>query len=287
MINELPVEDNFTLWTITCEQLMSLDPQPWSGQRDLNPDVVSTLVEAYSHNIKTYGKLLIRHPFYLATINQKYQILDGQHRYQALCQIREQNPTWPFKFRLPVGFIECTDHNDFEREFLILNWIRPQSKVHIKSIKQKSTYSRPRPVKQTLIDEVSIIIQAMGILCHKYENISDRLYRPTINKSFLQDEIHDHKLISKLNIPTVEELVNSFDKLNQFYVQKPISYFIDIISKVESVNAQERLRTEKYITDLQKSHETKHMLGVFKSKPVYSRFWMAHLMALNSSDKVI
>ena len=282
--NTLLFENNFTIGALTFEKLLSLKLTPWAGQRNVNEDVVDELVLSYLGNLKTRGNLLIRHPFYLAKVNDSYQILDGQHRYQALCKIKDSNPGFDVTFKIPVGLIQCEDIKDLETEFLILNWVRPQGKVHMKALENKSKTQPLRKYatspKQEPTDDLQLIKDAVDLIGEKYSNVCDKTYRPSVNKTFLADTIYEHNIVILLKEKSAEKLASCFTQLNEYYATQSKEYFTNIVAKYETRNKTEKERTEKYVYELQNKHQTKHLLGTFKPKPVFANVWVNDLKSI-------
>ena len=274
--SNIKIDDNYKLEKMSFKSFNDLNPESWSGQRMLDEDRVLQLEMDFRENFENFGSFLIRQAFCITIIDDKYYILDGQHRYKALKNIFEESG---ISFFIPVGTIICDDKKTAEREFFILNTTTPQLSIHMSKTERKIGIKNDDG-----INDDEIIDDAFDILKMKFTNFTNKKIRPNIHTDSIKEKIKKHNIIKIMGIVKAKELANYMILLHNYYLKKNVSYFTKIAKDEESNVAQETKRIETFYSKISKDGK-QHMLGIFKtnsqikckSSGDYSRYWIHHL----------
>lgn len=234
--------------------------QIWQYQRTVNLDRTKELIQNLKDNFIKYNEFCIRHPIIICKYKNNDYIIDGQHRYYALYNLMSEN--FITDTNIFVLYINCTSESDIWFEFNNINNIVPVPKCYI----------QPSDVIDTVMNNLSI----------KYKNLkksTKNIIRPNANIDRIKDCCINNNILDKLNIKSADELSHLFEKLQNFYSTKPISYFANMFklstNNTTLNNIYNKLHSNINLLD---GRKLSHFIGIFK--PEYYQLWIQDLILL-------
>lgn len=236
----MDLDEKYNIFYQDINDVFNLDVQAWKYQRTLNYDRIKELKESFMYNYNSKGDLSIRMPIILCKLQNKYYIVDGQHRFYALKDLKVENKlssVWIY-----VGVINCQTEDDIRFEF---NNINNVTKMEI-----------------CYIETSDIINEAMNKLMLKFPNIIsfDKNYqRPKFNVDIIKSGLIDNSVIEKLNITTSDQLVICFEKLQEYYLANNINFFANKI-RVKYF--------DKTLNNIYNKLKNNHRIGLFKREHI-------------------
>jgi hypothetical protein len=182
-------------------------------QRSLDPE---HLQEILKYQVKYYQ--LKQHYFYptpiiVCKLNDKYTIIDGQHRYESiktLTNLYKQRDA----FTIPVSVILVETKEEIVEYFKIINMNKPIPSMILEDTTNWLQVSKG--FEKYLYDNFSV-----------YNKSSDRPHMPHLNFNKIMDYIHKEKVVERGKIKSSEQFIKLFDELNIFYKNHNQTYIGD------------------------------------------------------------
>src|SRR3989344_1588375 len=186
---------NHSMYYVPIDILAALCSNITSFQRQIDEDHVEEIITYYKTNHMLGGAIS------LCLLHEKYYIIDGQHRFIAMCRIKE-----PYSFFCHV--YTCKTEEDMYALFSQINSCKPlelaSSRKEAETIRHVSEYFKTHFPKY----------------CKYYKTGKEACPRqPNIHIDRLIDELNNSGI---LKIHNDELLEHEIDKLNTFY--KSIKY---------------------------------------------------------------
>jgi hypothetical protein len=236
---------NHVLYYIPIDVLIKICENITSFQRQIDEDHVEEIIEYYKTNHMLCGALS------LCFLNEKYYIVDGQHRFVAMRRIKDEEPDYSFFCHVYT----CKTEEDMFKLFSQINSCKPlelaSSRVEAETIRHVSEYFKTRFSKY----------------CKYYKSGKEACPRqPNINMDRLIDELNNSGI---LKIRTEELLEYEIDKLNEFY--KTTKYEKWIEWGVTST-ALERSNNEFFLGLFGEFEWISHLMRSFNEKIAFSDF---------------
>ena len=269
----IQINDFFTLSRLSYKQLLALNLKPWKGQRKLNEDRIQDLGEKILHDYNLSGRWLILNPFVLVKHDREHYILDGQHRYEALCWIFKHNSKLDKNFNVPIAWLNSDNNYELDKMYLILNSVEEQPVLHMSRLKEK--------VEPKITSDTKILDSTLSLLEAKYENFDcdkdpkQTTRRPKINGHYILECLKKHDIVNIYGIDSGDKLFDCMCKLDDRYRELDSEYFCDHIIKYEKNKKAEQGYIEKFFDQI--SDRNYHMLGLFKPTVHHDKVWIADL----------
>lgn len=206
-LGSLRCDDSYRLTIVNAETLLAtLDDerqcifQTSCGdiQRSLDEDHLNDLLE-YQHGVhRTKGRYSFPTPLILAQRGERYALIDGQHRLEAIRRLLEGGAELP---AIPIGVFVIVDLEEYDELFLAINKSKP---VHI--------YRCVRDYKEVLRHVEAYFKQHFGV----YLKTTTRPRRPSLNVAKLLAYVDDNRLLARLGLDA-HGLIREIGELNQCY----------------------------------------------------------------------
>lgn len=90
----------------------------WSNQRDLNRNLVDKIVAGQLEYYNKYKSFTFPGTLVVVDFNEKYYLIDGQHRFQALKILHDQ---YHFDIEIAVQTYQCNDGKRVDELYCMLN----------------------------------------------------------------------------------------------------------------------------------------------------------------------
>ena len=244
-----------TLYLIRMKTLIESNLiKKYKYQRYVNEERVSEIVKYQNNCIKKYGEPRITGNIVVCQVRNNLidfvqegkkenplYIIDGQHRYEALCRMIKDQVIDDFIVR--VEYISVENEEDLLKEFQDIN----------KSVPVPVHYYEPN----------ELINRAVAILSTKlpdaFRHNQMKVIRPRVDIDKLKDALLSMGNLQEV-VQTPEELVLKIEKCNKGYGEKGVKRMMDLIAHK---NIQQRDIVAKAYEKCQSGQML--YLGIFKS----------------------
>jgi len=184
------------------EELNNLDIQRPSFQRPVNQCHVEDLIISITQT----PYFIV--PIYLGVWNDKYYVLDGQHRLAAISKIDN------FTEKLIVKVLKFNSLKELEDTFKIINNRLDLSKLVIDELLPSDNEEEIKKRKQMIYNTFSYFQKEYK---YYFKNKKKILHRPFIDCNEFQDFLDEKEIIQKNNIQNWKELKQLIENLNVKY----------------------------------------------------------------------
>lgn len=171
----------------------------WSKQRDLDRNLVNKIVAGQLEYYNKYGIFTFPGTLVVIDFNEKYYLIDGQHRFQALKILYEQ---YHYDIEIAVQTYECNDGKRVDELYCMLNNINGNNCM----------------VKDGKIDPDGEKLKQIRIRLRErygYEIWDDnKSIRPYVNVKLMDEELKNSKFFQ---IKTIDEIIAAIEEQNDNY----------------------------------------------------------------------
>lgn len=170
-------------------------------QRALDTDHLQDLLTYQDEHNEKFGCYSFPTPFYLARMDDRYALIDGQHRLEAVRRLRYTDQASTDKLLLPVSVFDLRCVEEYDDLFVAINKNKP---VRLYSNMQdwKSVLKHLEKFFQTHF--------------RAYLKQTNSPMRPHFNLDNLLQYMDENSLVRKIGLG-YEQLVNEIEELNQCY----------------------------------------------------------------------
>ena len=179
-------------------------------QRSLDPEHLQDIIKYQVNYYNSKQHYCYPTPIIICKLNDKYTIIDGQHRYESIKTLtnlyQQRNP-----FNVPVSIIHVETKEEIIDLFKIINM--------------------NKPIPSMILEDTTNWLQvSKGFENYLYQNYSvynkssDRPRMPHLNFNKIMDYIHEEKVVERGKIQSSEQFIRLFDELNIFYKNHTQTY---------------------------------------------------------------
>lgn len=207
-------------------------------QRNIDKEHLQELIEYHEKYKEKYGIYNFCTPIILCDLNEKYSIIDGQHRFECIKYLLEKNEE---NFNIILIIIRIDNFEEYDKYFTAINRNKP---VYIfKNVQDWKQVMKG--VEKYLMDNYKNYIKG-----------TENPIQPHFNIEKLKKYVDENNVISKIGL-NYDELISEIEELNKFY----------------KLHWKEKIKNKKYVKDVEKIMEriekkdgnNKFYLGIYKN----------------------
>lgn len=173
-------------------------------QRELDTNHIEKLYQRFKNEYETSG-IFNFGIFEVASLNDVLYLVNGQHRYNVLLKLYQDNHQ---DLLIHIRIKEVINESELNEHFRIVN----DSKKSV-ICDNSNDQIIINGLKKYLIETYS----------NKYFPNTKNPHRPNIKLDSLVDKLIERDILNKLSITSPEDLIVKIDKLNDFYSKKSYS----------------------------------------------------------------
>ena len=239
LIHEDSNNPNILTFIGSIESFILLNPLPAKFQRQLDEKRIQDIMEHQKKLFIKKNRVETFNPIYLTYVDNKFEIIDGQHRYFSFKKLFESKEI-PI-FNIEYKIIICQTIDESYSYFDLINLSKPLI----------------LPKNRTEAEEIRKLFDHIKNKYKKNIKTSDNPRCPNINLEHLRQNITNLGLIQKC-IETEQNVISCLEELNDFYK--------DIYYKNNS-------KWRKWGLSQTSEEEHKFFLGFYKNYE-----WICHLI---------
>jgi len=167
-------------------------------QRKIDIDHLNELIQYQKNFYKKYNNFLFPNPIILCKNNDKFAIIDGQHRIQCIKTLFNE---YNIDFNIMLSIINIDDINEYDELFLSVNLNKPV--VLFKNITDWKTVGKY--IEDYFLNNYNI-----------YNKNSENPRVPHINFQNMLKYINENNIIEKCNL-NKDQFINEIVELNNYY----------------------------------------------------------------------
>ena len=167
-------------------------------QRKIDIDHLNELIQYQKNYYKKYNEFIFPNPIILCKINDKFAVIDGQHRIQCIKTLFNE---YNIDFNIMLSIITIDNINEYDELFLSVNLNKPV--VLFKNITDWKTVGKY--IEEYFLKNYNI-----------YNKNSENPRIPHINFQNMLKYINENNIIEKCNL-NKDEFINEIIELNNYY----------------------------------------------------------------------
>ena len=168
-------------------------------QRNIDVNHLNNLIQYQKDYFNKYNTFSFPNQIILCKFNNKFAILDGQHRIQCIETIYNE---YKLDFNIALSIIEIQDISEYNELFISINKNKPLVLFN----NMDDWISIGKHIETYFINNFSI-----------YNKSSEKPHIPHINFNNMLKYINEKDIIKKLNITDKSQIINEITELNNYY----------------------------------------------------------------------
>ena len=168
-------------------------------QRNIDINHLNELIDYQKNYYSKFNTFSFPNQIILCKLNNKYAILDGQHRMQCIDTIYNE---YKIDFNIALSIIEIDNISEYNDLFISINKNKPL--ILFNNIDDWITIGKY--IEQFFINNFSV-----------YNKTSEKPHIPHINFNNMLKYINDNNIIEKSNIKDKDLIIKAITELNNYY----------------------------------------------------------------------
>uniref|UniRef100_A0A6C0I566 HNH domain-containing protein n=1 Tax=viral metagenome TaxID=1070528 RepID=A0A6C0I566_9ZZZZ len=212
-----------TKYIIPIESLCtSIDIHTPDLQREANIEVINDIIEYQLNTYNNTKSFSFLGELTIIIQDNKYYIIDGQHRYEAMKKIYNKCPF----YLVSINIIKPDSYLTIEKAFELLNKSKPVPDYIIQNTTDTLKKAKLDHFKKLFINKYKVYISK-----------SNNPRKPNVNIDTLLNKINNSNLINNNNMNNANDIFEYMDYVNIIYwKQLDTKYNIKCIEKVDKLS---------------------------------------------------